>query len=84
MKPPNKLHDWLIAATTIARISTDTQALGEEITWLRREAHVRGECLEIAVKALRHYDRLGLAISKKALAQINERLAELVPEEETG
>lgn len=80
----NKLHDWLIAATTIARISVDAHALGEEITWLRREAHVRGECLEIAMEALRHYDRLGLVIPKKALAQVNERLAQLEPEEETG
>lgn len=42
-----------------------------------KENRVHAECLEIAMKALRHYDRLGLAIPKKALAQINERLAEL-------
>jgi len=84
MKPLNKLHDWLIAAATIARISENANALGEEITWLRREACARGECLEIAMEALRHYDRLGLAIPKKALAEINKRLAQLEPEEETG
>jgi hypothetical protein len=48
----------------------------------QRENRVRGKCLSIAIEALEHYDRLGLAIPKKALAQINERLAELEPEEE--
>ncbi len=51
---------------------------------LMRESRIRKVCLEIAMKALRHYDRLGLAIPKKALAQINERLAQLEPEEEAG
>lgn len=85
----NELHDWLIAATTIARISTDAQELDKEITWLRREAHIRGECLEVAKEALGWYASLFSTDKYKALLalkQIECRLAQLEPgaEEEGG
>ena len=82
----NKLHDWLIAATTIARISEGARALGEEITWLRREAHVRGECLEVAIGALSTINarRPDIFNVQGVMAEIEQRLAQLEPEEKTG
>lgn len=64
----------------LLRLDTASQ---QALTRALHENCVRDECLAIAKTALGHYDRLGLAIPKKALAQINERLAELEPEEET-
>ena len=63
----------------ILRQGSDPMALyaAQRIEELERTVGIRGECLEIAMKALRYYDRLGLAIPKKALAEIGARLAEL-------
>lgn len=54
----------------------------QRIEELEQIASVQGGCLKIARRALEHYDHLGLAIPEKALAQIDEHLAELKPEGE--
>lgn len=54
-----------------------------------RENRVRAECLEIAIKALQSYVDIGstrglYVFAQQELAEIEARLAQLEPEEETG
>ena len=73
-------RDWDKAQSNVMNYRRAYDISQQALEVALRENRTKDECLEIAMKALRHYDRLGLAIPKKALAEIRARLAELEPE----